>query len=47
MTPIELATAIDGFLDARGIDPDRQSFMTPDEALALEAFCRERGLIAS
>jgi hypothetical protein len=45
MTPIELATAIDGYLDAHGIDPDRHEYMTAGEALALEEECRRQGVI--
>lgn len=45
MTPIELATALDGFLDAHGVDPDRHPYMTPAETRALEAQCRRDGLI--
>jgi hypothetical protein len=45
MTPIELTTAIDGCLDASGIDPDRHTYMTPADTRALEAQCRAAGLI--
>lgn len=45
MTPVELVTATDGFLETRGIDPDRQAYMTPAETRALEARCRRDGLI--
>ena len=45
MTPIELVTATDGFLEAHGIDADRHAYMTADETRALEARCRRDGLI--
>ncbi len=45
MTPIELIAAIDGYLDARGVDPDRHPYMTPADTRALEAECRRAGLI--
>lgn len=45
MTPIELVTAIDGYLEAHGVDPDRHAYMTAAETRALEAQCRRQGLI--
>ena len=45
MTLIELVAAIDGFLDAHGLDPDRHAYMTSAEARALEEQCRRDGLI--
>lgn len=45
MTLHEFVPMLEGFWAAKGNNPDRLPFMTPDETRALEAECRASGLI--
>lgn len=45
MTLPELVAGADGAVWANGGDPDQNEFMTMDDVRALEARCREQGLI--